>query len=110
MATGTHLVVFSTKDIDAAKKIFGALLGTEPYVDGAYYVGYRTDGMEIGLDPNGTGGPICYWDVDDIEASVQSLVAAGATLDEPAHDVGRGMLVAKVSDPDGNVIGFRQSP
>ena len=46
--------------------------------------------------------------MDDIEASVQSLVAAGATLEEAPHDVGGGLLVAKVKDADGNVIGFRQ--
>ena len=79
-------------------------------VDGKFYVGFRTGGLEVGLDPNGTGGPICYWDVDDIAASVQSLVAAGATLDEAPHDVGRGLLVAKVRDADGNAIGFRQQP
>jgi predicted enzyme related to lactoylglutathione lyase len=105
-----QLVVFPTKDVDGAKKIFSTLLGTDPYVDGSYYVGFRAGGLEFGLDPNGTDGPICYWDVDDIEASVQSLVAAGATLDEAAHDVGRGLLVAKVKDADGNVVGLRQSP
>ena len=110
MTSRMQLVVFPTKDLDGAKKIFSTLLGTDPYVDGAYYVGFRTDGLEIGLDPNGTAGPICYWDVDDIEASVQSLVAAGATLDEAPHDVGRGLLVAKVKDADGNAIGFRQQP
>jgi predicted enzyme related to lactoylglutathione lyase len=110
MTSGMQLVVFPTKNLDGAKKIFSTLLGTDPYVDGPYYVGFRAGGIEFGLDPNGTTGPICYWEVDDIEASVQSLVAAGAELDEAAHDVGRGMLVAKVRDADGNVIGFRQSP
>jgi predicted enzyme related to lactoylglutathione lyase len=110
MATEPKLVVFATKDLDRAKKIFGALLGTEPYVDQPYYVGFRTGGIEVGLDPNGTGGPICYWDVDDIEAGVQSLVAAGGTLDEAPHDVGGGLLVAKVTVVDGSVIGLRQAP
>jgi len=108
MASGMQLVVFPTKDLDGAKKVFSTLLGTDPYVDGAYYVGFRTDEIEVGLDPNGTGGPICYWYVDDIEASVQSLVAAGATLEEAPHDVGGGLLVAKVKDADGNITGFRQ--
>ena len=110
MKSRRQLVVFPTKDIDGAKKIFSTLLATDPYVDGEYYVGFRADGLEVGLDPNGTGGPICFWDVDDVAASVQSLVAAGATLDEAAHDVGRGLLVAKVKDADGNVVGLRQLP
>jgi hypothetical protein len=79
------------------------------YIDGPYYVGFRAEGLEVGLDPNATGGPICYWDVDDIAASVQSLVEAGATLDQAATDVGRGLLIAKVKDTDSNVIGLRQS-
>ncbi|HEU4348864.1 MAG TPA: VOC family protein [Actinoplanes sp.] len=110
MTSGVQLVVFPAKDLDRAKKIFSTLLGTDPYVDGPYYVGFRAGGPEVGLDPNGTAGPICYWEVDDIAASVESLVAAGATLDEAAHDVGRGLLIAKVTDADGNVIGLRQSP
>lgn len=56
------------------------------------------------------GGPICYWDVDDIEASVQTLVAAGASLEEEPHDVGGGLLIAKVTVADGSLIGLRQSP
>jgi len=31
-----------------------------------------------------------------------------ALLGEPAHDVGRGRLVATVTDPDGNVLGLVQ--
>jgi predicted enzyme related to lactoylglutathione lyase len=32
----------------------------------------------------------------------------GATVKEPAHDVGGGRLVATVTDPDGNVLGLLQ--
>jgi predicted enzyme related to lactoylglutathione lyase len=108
MKTERKLVVFAAKDLDAAKKIFGTLLSADPYIEGPYYVGFRSGELEVGLDPNATGGPICYWDVADIEASVQALVAAGATVDQPATDVGRGLLIAKVKDADGNVIGLRQ--
>ncbi len=108
MANRRRLVVFPTKNPDATKKVFSTLLGTEPYVDQPYYVGFRTEGLEVGLDPSATGGPVCYWDVEDIEASVQALVASGATVHEAAHDVGGGLQVAKVEDPDGNIIGLRQ--
>jgi hypothetical protein len=33
------------------------------------------------------------------------VTPAGATVKEPAHDVGGGHLVATVTDPDGNVLG-----
>lgn len=108
MTAERKLVVFPAKDLDGTKKIFSTLLGADPYIDGPYYVGFRASGLEVGLDPNATGGPICYWDVDDIAATVQSLIAAGATLDQAPTDVGRGLLIAKVKDADGNVIGLRQ--
>lgn len=44
--------------MEEAKELFTSLLGTEPYIDGPDYVGYRTEAREIGLDPHGTSsGP-----------------------------------------------------
>jgi len=37
-----------------------------------------------------------------------AMRAAGATVKEPAHDVGGGRLVATVADSDGNVLGLLQ--
>jgi predicted enzyme related to lactoylglutathione lyase len=48
------------------------------------------------------------WHVPDVEAKLAEVTAAGATLEEPAHDVGGGRLVATVTDPDGNVLGLLQ--
>ena len=65
-----------------------------------------------GLD-QGQAGPIGYTDVADIEQEVARLLAAGAagaTSRDAPHDVGGGMLIATVTDPDGNVIGLRQLP
>ena len=85
------------------------MLGTEPYVDQPYYVGYRTGDLEFGLDPNAEGeGPICYWEVPDINDSVKALQLAGATVAQPPHDVGGGLQVATLTDPNGSTIGLRQ--
>ena len=46
--------------------------------------------------------------VPDIEAKLAEVTAAGATVKEPARDVGGGRLVATVTDPDGNVLGLLQ--
>ncbi len=43
----------------------------------------------------------------DIEAKLAEVTAAGATVKEPARDVGDGRLVA-TTDPDGNVFGLIQ--
>ncbi len=103
------LVVFPAPDLAVAKKLYTTLLGSEPYADAPYYVGYRVDDLEIGLDPNGpAGGPIVYWDTDDITASLSELKAVGGSEKEAVKDVGGGMLVATVADAAGNLVGLRQ--
>lgn len=108
---GMGLLVYPAKDLDRAKQLFGELLGTEPYADAAYYVGYRTGDLEIGLDPNARSqGPIAYWDVADVQASLKQLVDAGAETVQDVKDVGGGVLIAQVKDASGSTIGLRQSP
>ncbi len=110
--TAPSLVVFGVADLDAAKALYTAVLGVEPYVDTPYYVGYRTGDVEIGLDPNaarqGTTSPVTYWATDDVHGRVEALVEAGATVQRPPSDVGGGLLVAVVADATGNLIGLRQ--
>ena len=107
------LLVFSVKDLPQAKALFGAYLGTEPYVDESYYVGYRIGDQEIGLVPNDPaqaahGGPIAYVDVPDIKASLGALVEAGGKLHQEIKNVGGGRLEASVPDAAGNEMGLRQ--
>ena len=113
MKQSPALVLYPVKDFAQPKALFKQLLGTEPYVDSPYYVGFRTENIEIGLaqlGPNGQNGPIPYWDVDDIEKSIQSLLDAGAQKNEDPRDVGGGLLVGSVKDANGNLIGLRQPP
>jgi predicted enzyme related to lactoylglutathione lyase len=106
-----QVIVYPTKDLETAKKLFTSLLGTDPYADSPYYVGYRTEGREIGLDPHGSSsGPIAYWETEDIAAKVAELTGAGWQVTSDAKDVGGGMLVAQLSDGNGSTIGLRQSP
>lgn len=114
MATGMQTVIYPVKDLDNAKKVYTALLGTPPAVDSAYYVGWNIDGQDIGLDPNGhrsgMTAPLPYWLVDDINKTIEELVAAGATVQQQPRGVGQGKLVASVRDADGNVTGLMQNP
>jgi hypothetical protein len=68
-------------DLAKARVRFRALMG-EPAYDSPVYVGYTLAGQNIGLDPSwrrhGLVGPVCYWHVDDIRASLQALLDAGA--------------------------------
>ncbi len=105
------LIVYPAKELESTKQIFSNFLGVEPYVDGPYYVGYKVGDMEVGLDPNAqNAGPIIYIDVTDIKASLQEMIAAGATLQQDIRDVAQGLLIASVKDKNGNILGFRQFP
>ena len=109
---GIKTVLHPVSDLEKAKAVYTALLGFEPQHDGSYYVGYEAEGQHIGLvpggGPQGMTSPVAYWHVADIEAKLAAVTAAGATVKEPAHDVGGGRLVATVTDPDGNVLGLLQ--
>ncbi len=105
-------VLHPVSDLAAAKAVYSALLGVPPQADSSYYVGFDAAGQHIGLlpggGPQGMTSPVAYWHVADIEAKLAEVTAAGATVKEPAHDVGGGPLVATLTDPDGNVLGLLQ--
>lgn len=109
---GIKTVLHPVSDLAAAKTLFTALLGVTPQTDTSYYVGFDAEGQHIGLVPDGgpqkMTAPVAYWHVPDIEAKLAEVTAAGATVTEPAHDVGGGRLVATVTDTDGNVLGLIQ--
>jgi len=105
--------IYPVKDLAKAKTLYSELLGVEPYMDEAYYVGFNVEGQDVGLDPNGhrqgMTGPVGYWHVDDIKRSVKALLDAGAEAQQEVKDVGGGKLIVSVKDADGNVIGLIQS-
>ncbi len=111
---GIKTIIYPVKDLARAKALYSALLGVEPYADQPYYVGYKVDGQDVGLDPNGhrngMTGPVGYYHVDDIEASLQALLDAGGEVQQAVKDVGGGRRIATVKDADGNGIGLLQDP
>jgi predicted enzyme related to lactoylglutathione lyase len=114
MTSGMKTIIYPVKNIAAAKELYGKLFGVEPDVDEAYYVGFNVDGQHAGLDPKGHSkgmtGPVGYWHVDDINQSLEALLAVGAEAQQPVSDVGGGRLITTVKDPDGNVFGLLQDP
>ncbi len=114
MNTSVRTIIYPVKDVARAKALFSALLGVNPYADQPYYVGFRVDGQEIGLDPNGHQNgitmPVDYYHVDDIQKSLQELVKTGAQVHQEVRDVGNGRLIAIAKDADGNLIGLLQDP
>jgi predicted enzyme related to lactoylglutathione lyase len=109
---GIRTILHPVEDLTAAKAVYTALLGVSPQIDSPYYVGFDVEGQHIGLVPaggaQGMTSPVAYLHVPDIEARIAAVTAAGATVKQPAHDVGGGRLVATVTDVDGNVLGLLQ--
>src|SRR5690242_18843374 len=112
MSTGIKTIIYPVSDLAAAKALFGPLLGVEPYADEPYYVGYKVEGQDIGLDPNGhkqgMTGPLPYVHVENLKAALQALLDNGAEPLQEPRDVGGGRLIASVKDRDGNPIGLLQ--
>ena len=55
MSPTIRSLVIPVSDLDAAKAVYSALLGS-PHTDESYYVGYNINGFEVGLNPAGEGG------------------------------------------------------
>jgi predicted enzyme related to lactoylglutathione lyase len=106
------LIIYPASDVTNTKKFFTTLLGTEPYVDSPYYVGFKTGDMEIGLvpEPAQGQGALAYVNVTDIKAALAALLASGAEKLQDITDVANGLLVASVKDPNGTRVGLRQFP
>jgi predicted enzyme related to lactoylglutathione lyase len=105
-------IVYPVRDLDAAKAIQTALLGTGPHTDQPYYVGFNVGGVEIGLDPHGhekgLTAPVPYINVADLDAALTEVQKAGAELAGEPQDVGGGTRIATVTDADGNTMGLIQ--
>lgn len=112
MTEGIKTLIFPVTDLAKAKTTFSQLLGVEPYADQPYYVGFKINGQDIGLDPNGhrsgMTGPVAYLHVEDIQSSMQVLLDAGGEVQGKVRDVGGGRQIVTVKDADGNAIGLLQ--
>ena len=90
MTEGIKTVIYPVKDLAAAKQIFGRLAGVEPYSDEAYYVGFKVDGQDVGLDPKGhdkgMAGPVGYWHVDDIDSDPRRADRSRCSCAEPGSE------------------------
>jgi predicted enzyme related to lactoylglutathione lyase len=105
MSTTIRSLVITVSNIDAAKAIYTALLGA-PHTDQPYYVGYNVEGFEVALTP-GDPSSVAYADVDDLDATRATLLAAGATERSAPRQVAPETRVCVLDDTDGNPIGLR---
>jgi len=109
---GLRTVIYPAPDLEAAKSWWTALLGTGPYFDEPFYVGYEVAGYELGLLPTGdpADGAIVYWGVADVSAAVADAIASGATEHVAESNVGGDIVTASVRSPQGAIVGFIYNP
>ena len=110
MLLGLRTAIYHVKNLDAAKDWYAQLTGVPPYFDQPFYVGFSVGGYELGLLPDEADEAVAYWGTDDVAAELARLTAMGVTVASPAKDVGDGIKVAIVLDPEGNRIGLIENP
>ena len=115
MLLGLRTVIYAAPDLAVAKAWYTALLGTPPYFDEPFYVGFNVGGYELGLDPNahpapGAGGAVAYWGVTSLDAALHRAEVLDVAVLSPAKDVGGGIRVATIGDPAGNLVGLIENP
>jgi predicted enzyme related to lactoylglutathione lyase len=105
-------VLYTVSDLEKGKAFYGKLLG-RPHTDTPYYVGYNVDGQEFAVVPAASQGTptgvVVNHRVQDINAAIDTLRAAGGDVRQEPKDVGGGNLIALVTDADGTLVGLSQA-
>lgn len=113
MILGLRTVIYPAPELSKAKQWYSEVLGTAPYFDQPFYVGFAVGGFELGLVPDATpgiAGAQPLWGVENADRALARLIALGATELEPVTDVGGGIRIAAVRDPFGNRLGIIENP
>ena len=116
MLEGLRSQIYQVADLVAAKAWYTALLGKTPYFDEPFYVGFNVGGFEPGLQPSDapdTGqakDAVTYWGVPDAEAAYVHLISLGAKDYQSVQDVGSGIKLGAVIDPQGSILGVIENP
>ena len=113
MILGLRTAIYPAPDLERARTWYEQVLGTKPYFDEPFYIGFAVGGFELGLIPDGepgSAGPQPLWGVADAAAAYERLLALGASTLQPLTEVGGGIKVAAVLDPFGNRFGIIENP
>lgn len=109
---GLRTLIYPSNDLPADKAWWADALGTAPYFDQPFYVGFDVGGYELGLDPNAKmeDGPRTYFGVENVQEAVDYFVTRGCTVHEPTTETGGGVVVATVKRPNGQLLGLIYNP
>ncbi|MEQ8654009.1 MAG: VOC family protein [Kiloniellales bacterium] len=114
-----HWNELMTRDVEKAKGFYGDCLGWTfegmPMPDGTYWIIHAGDafvgGMmemtkERGIPDDAPTSWMSYIEVDDIDARLEKVAAAGGQIMRPAFDVPGVGRIAMICDPTGAMIGW----
>jgi predicted enzyme related to lactoylglutathione lyase len=109
---GLRSLIYPAADLEKSKSWWIAALGKEPYFDDGGYVGFDLHGYELGLNSHSQTlhGPITYIGVEHVDEAVKELVALGARVLMGPLDVGGGIVLADLENPNGDVFGIIYNP
>lgn len=118
MFQGLRTAIYRAENLSRTKEWYTAALSAEPYFDEPYYVGFDVGGFELGLLPEEPGesagstasGVAVYWGVADADEAHERLLEHGAVERGGVQDVGGGIRIASVLDPEGNILGIVENP
>lgn len=100
----------ATKDVDAAKRFYGDVLGLDVLMDHGWIVTYGADtrmSVQIGIASEGGSGtpvPDLSIEVDDVDAALVRLRRAGVAIEYGPADEPWGVRRFYVRDPFGKLV------
>ena len=80
MARSTRDILIQTDRPEEARAFYAEVLGFELFDDDPTMRGFETGAFRLFIDPDAPLGPVLEMLVDDVEASKQSLLAAGCQI------------------------------
>jgi predicted enzyme related to lactoylglutathione lyase len=109
-----NTVMIGTEDVDRLKMFYTKVLGDPEWEDSGY-VGWRAGDGTLMIGPHSEvkgrnespGRIIVNFETSDVKAEFERIKSAGADVERDPYQPGgddSGMLLATLSDPDGNLF------
>jgi methyltransferase (TIGR00027 family) len=104
-------IVYPVQDLAGAKAWYSEILGYPPLFDAPFAAIFSVGSCSLSLTEAASAntptnhGMEVYWEVDDIETAMNTLLQKGASLHTPIAAM-LNIRTAKVIDPFGNILGI----
>ncbi|MEO6703254.1 MAG: VOC family protein [Jatrophihabitantaceae bacterium] len=120
MTANSLQAVLLTANLDRLVSFYSGLLDAEQYdrvpeAGDAFFVGLRVGDSKLGIavDPNAVSAGnaqriLLSVEVQDVEAMLERVSAAGGTVTGGPNDMPWGQRVVHLADPDGNTVNLTQ--